>query len=70
MKNLNKEKMIREFKLMKEYEKWAGSFYHQIALNPKVKDEEARRIFEDTAQDESRHALIIQKIINIISNNL
>ncbi|MDO8424739.1 MAG: ferritin family protein [bacterium] len=70
MKNLNKEKMIKEFELMKEYEIWAGNFYHQVSLSPKIKDAEIRKTFEDTAKDESRHAFIIQKIINVINNNL
>lgn len=71
MLNLLKEKLIREFKLMKEFEKWAGDFYRQIASNPKLEDkEEVKRVFENTAKDENRHVFIIQKIINIISNNL
>ncbi|MBI4101684.1 MAG: hypothetical protein HY443_01830 [Candidatus Nealsonbacteria bacterium] len=72
MKNINpeKEKLVREFKLMKEFEGWAGGFYRQVALNPRVNDKETKEIFEETARDEGRHAAIIQKLINIISNNL
>ncbi|MDO8663744.1 MAG: hypothetical protein Q7K28_02835 [Candidatus Wildermuthbacteria bacterium] len=66
----DKEKLIREFKLMEEFEKWAGDFYRQIALSPKIKDGEIKKAFEDTANDESRHALVVQKVINIIANNL
>lgn len=56
---------------MKEFEKWAGDFYHQVSLNPKIKNsQETKEVFEEIAKDEIRHASIIQKIINIVNNNL
>lgn len=68
--NPEKERFIKEFKLMKEFEKWAGGFYRQVTLNPQIKDEEVKKVFEETAEDENRHAFIIQKLINLITNNL
>lgn len=65
-----KEKLIKEFMLMREFEKWAYGFYRQVALNPLIEDERTKKVFAETARDESRHAFIIQKLINLINNNL
>ena len=69
MVNLNKEKLIKEFVMMKGFEKWAGDFYLKISDNPKVEGE-VGETFKEIAEDEYHHAVIIQKVINIINNNL
>ena len=69
LKNKNKEKLIREFALMKGFEKWAGDFYLKIADNPKI-ERETREVFREIAEDEYHHAKIVQRVLNIINNNL
>jgi len=65
-----KEKLIGEFKFMRDYETWAAAFYRQVAKEPDVENKKLGEVFLETADDEIRHSQIIQKIINIIANNL
>jgi len=68
--NFDKEKFIREFEFMKDFEKWTGDFYRQTASNPQIKDQGVREAFLRIAGDEDRHAEIVQRIVNLINNNL
>ena len=65
-----KEKLTREFEFMRDFEKWAGDFYRQISASPKITEKRIGAIFDDIASDEYHHSEIIQKIINIVKNNL
>ncbi len=65
-----KENLINQFTFLRDFEKWTGDFYRQVSVNPRVKENEASGIFSHIASDEDRHAEIVQKIINIINNNL
>lgn len=65
-----KEKLLREFQLMKDFESWTGDFYIQVSSDPKIKEEAVRELFKKISLDEEKHTQIVQRIINIISNNL
>jgi len=68
--NFDKAKFVREFEFMKDFESWTGDFYRQTADNPQIGDENVRTAFLRIAEDEDRHAEIVQKIINLINGNL
>jgi rubrerythrin len=65
----NKEKIIGEFEMMKEMELSAKDFYTKIAGLPDI-ERQLKITFTTIAQDEQRHADIVQKIINIVTNTL
>lgn len=70
MTNQNKEKIIDEFKMMKDFELTVRDLYVRIVNSPDVKDRKIKDIFVEIAADEQRHADIVQKIINIATNAL
>ena len=65
----NKEKIISEFKMMKDMELSARDLYTKIAGLPDA-EQQLKVTFATMAQDEQRHADIVQKIINIVTNTL
>ena len=65
-----KETFIKWFGQMKEIESSAGDFYLQVASDARVENEEIKKTFREIAADEQTHAEIVQKIINLINNNL
>ena len=65
-----KEKLIKWFNQMREIEQTARDTYFSIASDPRVSDEEVKKVFREIASDEERHSQIVQKIVNIITNNL
>jgi len=65
----NKEKIISEFKTMKEMELSARDLYTKIASSPDA-PQQLKIAFAILAQDENEHADIVQKIINIATNTL
>lgn len=70
MENRNKEKIISEFEMMKEFELSTRDLYIRIINSPDVKDQKIKDIFAKIADDEQRHAEIVQKIINIATDAL
>jgi hypothetical protein len=70
IRNQNKEKIISEFEMMKDFELTARDVYIRITKSPDVKEQRIKDIFAKIAEDEHRHAEIVQKIINIASNAL
>lgn len=70
LKTKNKEKLIRDFSRMTEFENWASGFYSQVSSDSRIRDEETKETFRKIAGDEKNHARIVKKIINIIKNNL
>ncbi|MFZ0034555.1 MAG: ferritin family protein [Sedimentisphaerales bacterium] len=70
MINRNKEKIISEFEMMKDLELGAKSLYIKIAASPDVKEQRIKDIFAKIAEEEQRHADIVQKIINIATSAL
>jgi hypothetical protein len=70
IKNQNKEKIISEFEMMKDFELTVKALYIKIVGSPDVKEQRIKDIFAKIADDEQRHADIVQKIINIATNAL
>jgi rubrerythrin len=66
----NKKKLIGEFEMMKDFELTAKDLYIKIASSPDVEQQQIKDTFTKIAEDEQRHANIVQKIINIITNTL
>jgi rubrerythrin len=66
----NKKKLIGEFEMMKDFELTAKDLYIKIVSSPDVEQQQIKDIFAKIAEDEQRHADIVQKIINIITNTL
>lgn len=70
IKQQDKDKIIGEFETMKSFEASARDLYMRISSDPGVEDERIKNTFRIIAKDEQRHADIVQKIINIVSNAL
>jgi rubrerythrin len=70
MSNQNKKEIISEFEMMKDFELTAKNLYIKIASSPDVKQQQIKDTFITMAEDEQRHANIVQKIINILTNTL
>jgi rubrerythrin len=70
IRNQNKEKIISEFEMMKDFELSVKDLYIKIINSPDVKEQKIKDTFTKIADDEQRHADIVQKIINIASNTL
>jgi rubrerythrin len=70
IRNQNKEKIISEFEMMKDFELTAKNLYIKITKSPDVKEQRIKDVFAKIAEDEHRHADLVQKIINIASNAL
>jgi len=70
MTQKDKKTLIREFETMKEIENSASKFYYEISQNPEVKNKEIKEVFEGISKEEIVHNKIVQRIINIIKNNL
>ncbi len=68
--NRNKEEIISEFEMMKDFELSAKDLYTRIAGSLDIQQEKIKDNFARIADDEQRHADIVQKIINIITNTL
>ena len=68
--NQNKEKIISDFEMMKEFELSVRDLYVRIVNSPDVKDRKVKDVFVKIAADELRHADLVQKIINIAANAL
>jgi rubrerythrin len=66
----NKKKLIGEFEMMRDFELTARDLYVKIAASPDVGEQQIKDTFARIAEDEQRHADIVQKIINIITNTL
>jgi hypothetical protein len=70
IRNQNKEKIISEFEMMKDFELTARDVYIRITKSPDVKEQKIKDIFAKIAEDEQRHSELVQKIINIATNAL
>lgn len=66
----NKKKIIREFQMMKGFELSAKDLYIKIATSPDVREQQIKDTFATIAEDEQRHADIVQKIIDIVAKTL
>ena len=68
--NRDKGKIIGEFGTMKSFELSAHELYTGIAHDDRVGEQKVKDAFTKLAEDERRHADIVQEIINIVSNAL
>jgi rubrerythrin len=68
--NQIKKELINEFEMMKDFELTAKDLYIKIVSSPDVEQQQIKDTFAKIAEDEQRHADIVQKIINIITNTL
>ena len=63
-----KDKLINDFKMMKEFEESARDFYLKVCADPSVEKEQVKQIFKDVAKDEEQHVKIVQAIIALIES--
>ncbi|MDD5064684.1 MAG: hypothetical protein PHQ35_08020 [Phycisphaerae bacterium] len=70
IKNRNKEKIIGDFEMMKDFELTVRDLYIRITKSPDVKDQTIKDTFAKIADDEQRHSELVGRIINITSNAL
>lgn len=70
IRNQNKEKIIGEFEMMRDFELTIRDLYIRITKSPDVKEQQIKDTFAKIADDEQCYADIVQKIINIASNAL
>ena len=68
--NQDKKKIIRDFEVMKGFELSAKDFYTRIYSDPKVEEQQVKKAFRTIAEDEQRHAEIVQEIIDLVNNAL
>ena len=66
----DKDKIITEFETMKSFEESTRDLYIRISSEPSIEDQNIKDVFGKIADDEQRHADIVQKIINIVRNAL
>lgn len=65
-----KEKLIKEFRLMQNFEISARDLYLKIAADPLVQNKEVRDEFRNIARDEHKHIKIVETIIELIEKSL
>jgi rubrerythrin len=68
--NQTKQKIVKDFEIMKGFETSTGKFYRDASSDASVPEQEVRDTFLKIADDEDRHAEVVQKIINMINNTL
>jgi rubrerythrin len=65
-----KERIIREFEMMKSLELSAGDLYARIAADLSVEPQKVRNAFASLAKEERQHAGIVQEIIDLVTGAL
>ena len=70
MDNMTKQKALSEFETMKLIEQNAHDFYLKASENPCITDQRARNCFHKIAEDEKHHVVLVERIINILTNCL
>ena len=68
--NQDKKKIIRELEVMKGYELSAKDFYTRVYSDPNVEEQQVKEAFKSIAEDEQRHAEVVQEIIDLVNNAL
>ncbi|OGZ22798.1 MAG: hypothetical protein A3A08_01315 [Candidatus Nealsonbacteria bacterium RIFCSPLOWO2_01_FULL_41_9] len=66
----DKKTFISEFDQMRSLEEWAAGFYLNISLDSRIQNKEIKDVFGEISNDEVRHTKIVEKIINMVNNNL
>ncbi|MBC8472114.1 MAG: hypothetical protein H8D56_21860 [Planctomycetes bacterium] len=67
---MTKQKTLSEFETMKLIEQNAHEFYLKASENPNLTDERVRNCFCKIAEDEKHHVVLVDRIINILTNCL
>jgi len=70
MNNTTKQKTLSEFETMKLIEQNAHDFYVKASENASLTDRRIRNCFGGIAEDEKRHVVLVERIINILNNCL
>ncbi len=70
IKQQDKDKIISEFEMMKSFEASARDLYVKISSDPGVVNQRIKNTFAKIAEDEQRHAELVQKIIDIVNVSL
>ncbi len=70
IKQRDKDKIISEFEMMKSFEVSARDLYVRISSDPGVENQRIKDTFAKIAEDEQRHADLVQKIIDIVNASL
>jgi len=66
----DKAKIVSEFETMKSFELSARDLYREIAGDSRVTEPRIRDAFRRLAEDEHRHAELVQEIIDLIDKGL
>ena len=64
--NPDRAQIVSEFETMKSFELSARDLYTQIANDPRVDQEKIRNAFAKLAEDEHRHAGLVQEILRLL----
>ena len=67
---MTKQKTLSEFETMKLIEQNAHEFYLKASENPSLTDQRVRNCFSKIATDEKHHVVLVDRIINILTNCL
>lgn len=70
MDNMTKQKTLSEFETMKLIEQNAHEFYLKASENSSLTDQRIRSCFHKIAEDEKHHVVLVDRIINILTNCL
>ena len=65
-----KQKLIDDFEIMKGIEESARQSYLIIAADNRILDEEVKDVFRKIANDEERHAQLVQQILEMIKKEI
>jgi len=68
--DIDKEKMISDLEMAKSLEVSAAELYTKIASDADIQQQNIKTAFKNIAQDEQRHAEIVQEIIDLIDKTL
>jgi len=63
----DKGKIVAELASMRSFELSARDLYREIAGDPRVREQKVRDVFARLADDEQRHAELVQEIIDLVN---
>ena len=69
-KELNKKKLINDFRLMQDFERSARDQYLKMSQDPSVESLGIQDEFKLISQEEDRHVKIVETIIELIEKRL
>jgi rubrerythrin len=66
----DKAKIVAELASMRSFELSARDLYREIAGDPRVREQKIRDVFARLADEEQRHAELVQEIIDLVDGAL